>query len=241
MICPCACAAMQRISMDIDNINNVHPYYRLCYHPLWNEALKCIRRSDYNDSPFHSDPPLSEHTHTTSNSATTTASNLNADDVIVRHNTEIFEKIGEPPPLVGEDDDNHGGGRRTMLLLDDRHFPIPPPSRSSGKRLRVISYCTAPLPPPSSRKYSSYSSLLTFNMVRSPTPREDVVLVLVLILVLILVLLVVLLRSSHQQRDVPPIPAIPRTRGSGEARAATYRQSSTTTMTDGGGGATTMS
>jgi hypothetical protein len=44
-------------------------------------------------------------------------------------------------------------------------------------------------------------------MVRSPAPRDDVE-----------VVLVVVLRSYPRRRDVPPIPAIPRTRGSGEAR-----------------------
>jgi hypothetical protein len=34
MICPCACAAMQQVSMDIDRIDNVHPFYRVLYHPL---------------------------------------------------------------------------------------------------------------------------------------------------------------------------------------------------------------
>ena len=29
MICPCACAAMQRVSWDIDLIENVHPFYRI--------------------------------------------------------------------------------------------------------------------------------------------------------------------------------------------------------------------
>ncbi len=92
MIYPCASAAMQRISMDIDNINNVHPFYRLWYHPLWNEALKCIQLSDYNDSPFYSGQSSLDNTPTTSNSANTTIRNLNADDVTLRHNSEIFEK-----------------------------------------------------------------------------------------------------------------------------------------------------
>ncbi len=40
MICPCACAAMQRIGKDIDTIENVHPFYCIWYHPLWKEAIK---------------------------------------------------------------------------------------------------------------------------------------------------------------------------------------------------------
>jgi hypothetical protein len=34
MICPCACAAMQRIGKDIDTIENVHPFYHIWYHLL---------------------------------------------------------------------------------------------------------------------------------------------------------------------------------------------------------------
>ncbi len=33
MICPCACATMQRFGKDIDKIDNVHPFYRIWYHP----------------------------------------------------------------------------------------------------------------------------------------------------------------------------------------------------------------
>jgi hypothetical protein len=56
MICPCACAAMQRIGWDIDKIEHVHLFYRIWYHPLWNEALKNIQLADYKDSPFCSSP-----------------------------------------------------------------------------------------------------------------------------------------------------------------------------------------
>ena len=52
MICPYACAAMQRIGWDIDKIENVHPFYQIWYHPLWNEALQNIQLADYKDSPF---------------------------------------------------------------------------------------------------------------------------------------------------------------------------------------------
>jgi hypothetical protein len=47
---------MQRIGWDIDKIENVHPIYRIWYHPLWNEALKNIQLADYKDSPFYSSP-----------------------------------------------------------------------------------------------------------------------------------------------------------------------------------------
>ena len=56
MICPCACAGMQRFGWDIDKIENVHPIYRVWYHPLWNEALKNLQLGDYKDSPFYSSP-----------------------------------------------------------------------------------------------------------------------------------------------------------------------------------------
>ncbi len=54
MICPCACAAMQQIGMDIDKIENVHPFYHIWYHPLRKEAIKSLQLSDYKDSPFYS-------------------------------------------------------------------------------------------------------------------------------------------------------------------------------------------
>jgi hypothetical protein len=34
MICPCVCATMKQIGMDIDKIDNVHPFYCIWYHPL---------------------------------------------------------------------------------------------------------------------------------------------------------------------------------------------------------------
>jgi hypothetical protein len=89
MICPCACAAMQRIGMDIDKIKNV-PFYRVWYHPLWKEALKGIQLSDYNDLPFYKSTCLDG----TSSNGTDTASNLNTEDTMQGYNSKIFKTIG---------------------------------------------------------------------------------------------------------------------------------------------------
>ena len=45
---------MQQVSWDIDLIDNVHPFYRIWYHPLWKEAIKSLHLSDYKDSPYYS-------------------------------------------------------------------------------------------------------------------------------------------------------------------------------------------
>jgi hypothetical protein len=91
MMCPCACAAMQRIGKDIDTIENVHPFYRIWYHPLWKEAIKSLQLSDYKDSPYCSitnlDPTSIASTDHYFNNGT-------LDDTIQRHNSEIFDKIG---------------------------------------------------------------------------------------------------------------------------------------------------
>jgi hypothetical protein len=94
MICPCACAAMHHIEMDIDKINNVHPYYRLWYHPLWKEVLKGISLSDYNNLPFYCLPSSDCTTSNSMNPPNPPVSNSNQDDIIIRHNSEIFETIG---------------------------------------------------------------------------------------------------------------------------------------------------
>ncbi len=65
MICSCACAAMQRIGMDIDKIDNVHPFFRIWYHPLWKEAIKSLQLSNYKNSPYVS----LTHLEPTSNTA----------------------------------------------------------------------------------------------------------------------------------------------------------------------------
>ncbi len=91
MICPCACAAMQRIGKDIDTIANVHPFYCIWYHPLWKEAIKSLQLSDYKDSPYYSvtnlDPvSIANADHYFINDT--------LDDTIQHHNSEIFDKIG---------------------------------------------------------------------------------------------------------------------------------------------------
>ena len=91
MICPCACAAMQRVSMDIDKIENVHPFYRIWYHPLWKEAIKSLYLSDYKDSPISS----SVYLEPTSNVPVQDPScSITAEDTRRRFNSEIFDKIG---------------------------------------------------------------------------------------------------------------------------------------------------
>ena len=93
MICPCACTAMQRVSWDIDLIENVHPFYRIWYHPFWKEALKSLHLSDYKDSPYYSLTHL-EPTATSVTHAQDTLSDITLSDTIRRHNSEIFDQIG---------------------------------------------------------------------------------------------------------------------------------------------------
>jgi hypothetical protein len=77
--------------MDIDKIDNVHPFYRIWYHPLWKEAIKSCFLSDYEDSPFSSfayleppsNVPLQDH-----------SMSITAEDTMRRFNSEIFDKIG---------------------------------------------------------------------------------------------------------------------------------------------------
>jgi hypothetical protein len=82
---------MQRIGMDIDNIDNVHPFYCIWYHPLWKEAIKSLELSDYKDSPYNYSP----HLVSTSNVTVQDPSrNVTLDDTMRRANYEIFDKIG---------------------------------------------------------------------------------------------------------------------------------------------------
>jgi hypothetical protein len=79
IICPCACAAMQWIGMDINKIDNVHPFYHIWYHPLWKEAIKSLQLSDYKDFPYYSLTNLEP----TSNAATQDPfSNITLEDTI---------------------------------------------------------------------------------------------------------------------------------------------------------------
>ncbi len=89
MICPCACAEMQCIGWDIDKIENVHPFYRLWYHPLWNEALKSLQLSNYKDSPFY----ISPFSNPTGSNVMDTLICPNTEDTMRCVNSEIFEKI----------------------------------------------------------------------------------------------------------------------------------------------------
>ena len=93
MICPCACAAMQRFRKDIDKIDNVHPFYRIWYHPLWKEAIKSLQLHDYKDSPFYSLTQL-EPTSISSAQNPDLMSNIKLEDTMRCFNSEIFDKIG---------------------------------------------------------------------------------------------------------------------------------------------------
>ena len=91
MICPCACATMQQVGMDIDKIDNVHPFYCIWYHPLWKEAIKSLELSDYKDSPYYYSPHLEPTSNVTVQDP---LSNITLDDTMGRANSEIFDKIG---------------------------------------------------------------------------------------------------------------------------------------------------
>ena len=91
MICPCACAAMQRVSMDIDKIDNVHPFYRIWYHPLWKEAIKSLYLSDYKDSPYSSSGSLEPISNVPVQDP---SCSIDTEDTMQRFNSEIFDKIG---------------------------------------------------------------------------------------------------------------------------------------------------
>jgi hypothetical protein len=91
MICPSACAAMQRIGKDIDTIANLHPFYCIWYHPLWKKAIKSLQLSDYKDSPYYSVTNLDP---TSIANADHYFKNDTLDDTIQRHNSEFFDKIG---------------------------------------------------------------------------------------------------------------------------------------------------
>jgi hypothetical protein len=93
MICPCACAAMQRFRKDIDKIDNVHPFYRIWYHPLWKEAIKSLQLHDYKDSPYYSLTQL-EPTSISSAQNPDPMSNIKLEDTTRCFNSEIFDKIG---------------------------------------------------------------------------------------------------------------------------------------------------
>ncbi len=93
MICPCACAAMQRFGKDIDLIENVHPFYCIWYHPLWKEAIKSLHLSDYKESPYYSLTQL-EPTSKSSVQDQDPLSTTKLEDTMRCFNSEIFDKIG---------------------------------------------------------------------------------------------------------------------------------------------------
>jgi hypothetical protein len=92
MICPCACAAMQRFGKDIDLIENVLPFYCIWYHPLWKEAIKSLHLSDYKDSPYNSLTRL-EPTSKSSVQDQDPLSTTKLEDTMRCFNSE-FDKIG---------------------------------------------------------------------------------------------------------------------------------------------------
>ena len=93
MICPCACAAMQRFGKDIDKIDYVYPFCRIWYHPLWKEAIKSLQLYDYKDSPYYSLTQL-EPTSIASAQDPDPLSNIKLEDTMRCYNSDIFDKIG---------------------------------------------------------------------------------------------------------------------------------------------------
>jgi hypothetical protein len=91
MICPCACAAMQRFGKDTDKIDNAHPFYRIWYPPLWKEAIKSLQLYDYKDSPYYSLTQL-EPTSIASAQDRDPLSNIILEDTMRCFNSEIFDK-----------------------------------------------------------------------------------------------------------------------------------------------------
>ena len=77
--------------MDIDNIDNVHPFHRIWYHPLWKEAIESLELSDYKDSPHYSSPHLVSTSNVT---VQFPLRNVTLDDTMRRANSEIIDKIG---------------------------------------------------------------------------------------------------------------------------------------------------
>jgi hypothetical protein len=79
--------------MDIDNIDNVHPFYCIWYHPLWKEAIKSLQLHDYKDSPYYSLTQL-EPTSISSAQNPDPMSTIKLEDTMICFNSEIFDKIG---------------------------------------------------------------------------------------------------------------------------------------------------
>ena len=68
MICECACAAATRLGVNIDDVKNVHPYWRIQRHPLWKDVLTTPGLPDYPESMYVKqdvmEPPGKSHTFT---------------------------------------------------------------------------------------------------------------------------------------------------------------------------------
>jgi hypothetical protein len=95
MICPCGCAVMQRMGMDIDSIQNVHPYWHQWYHPLWGEALQRSFLPDYEDSPNRISPTEPTHYANTTITGLCHYNNNDSNEESTRHfNGEIFQQVG---------------------------------------------------------------------------------------------------------------------------------------------------
>jgi len=84
---------MQRFGKYIDKIDNVHPFYRIWYHPLWKEAIKSLQLHDYKDPPYNSLTQL-ESTSIASAHDPDPLSNIKLEDTMCCLNSEIFDKIG---------------------------------------------------------------------------------------------------------------------------------------------------
>jgi len=94
IICPCACATLQRLNLDIDDISHVHSCFRIMYHPPWQEALNTCRLPDYDDSPnvLTDNHPMGSGDKTVRN---LTGSGQSTNDIIRKVNGDIFDKLGD--------------------------------------------------------------------------------------------------------------------------------------------------
>jgi hypothetical protein len=83
--------------MNIDSIDNVHPYWRIWYHPLWKEALEQSFLPDYDDSPFYTtETKPTANTNVTSTGLHHYSTNESNEEASTRRfNAEIFEQLGD--------------------------------------------------------------------------------------------------------------------------------------------------
>ena len=52
LLCPCACAACQRVGIDIDDSNHYHPRWWIGYRPLYPAALANLGVTDFENDPW---------------------------------------------------------------------------------------------------------------------------------------------------------------------------------------------